>query len=518
MKKILCVLLALAMVCGLGMPVFAAVQKRNITVEVSCACGNTATCKNYVTWGATQITGSTALTKRKMALMSGTPVTVTAVEDPACGMKFLYWEQSGKLKGCIPDKTAKTITLDYSKTTGNDTLKAVFGKAEEATPECTVRFNSKVPYCAAQSATFDEGTEIQLSKVYKGGFYKDIAQLKDDEMFVGYRLAGWGKDSTNPKVDYALDATVKLEDDLELYAVWEAYELDYWTFTLTEHGTLSYHKTLNMIWRDEATVLSYPESFKAYLNGGDKILAATYVPVEAIPNENYEFTGWKLPDGTLFYDKAKLVIGDFRDEFDYSKRDLTLIATFEGCPWTLMFDPAGGTVDPTEKTVRYDAEIGELPVPTRAGYTFLGWFTAQDGGTEVTAKTVYEKTEDSTIIAQWEANDYTLTLDANGGKVEPDTLTVTFDTEIGELPVPTRFGYAFGGWYDKRGNKVLDTTVYQTAGDSRLVARWYDIDTVILDGNGESHPGEVNPATGAPVLFGMLTLVFGGFVLLKKHK
>lgn len=92
MKKILCVLLALVMVCGLGMPVFAAVQKRNITVEVSCACGNTATCKNYVTWGATQITGSTAALKRKMALTSGTPVTVTAVEYPACGMKFLYWE------------------------------------------------------------------------------------------------------------------------------------------------------------------------------------------------------------------------------------------------------------------------------------------------------------------------------------------------------------------------------------------------------------------------------------------
>lgn len=40
---------------------------------------------------------------------------------------------------------------------------------------------------------------------------------------------------------------------------------------------------------------------------------------------------------------------------------------------TVTFDPNGGTVNTTSKVVKYGESYGDLPIPTRAGYTFLGW-------------------------------------------------------------------------------------------------------------------------------------------------
>ena len=41
--------------------------------------------------------------------------------------------------------------------------------------------------------------------------------------------------------------------------------------------------------------------------------------------------------------------------------------------YIVTFDPNGGTVDTTSKEVTYGDPYGELPVPTREGYTFVGW-------------------------------------------------------------------------------------------------------------------------------------------------
>ena len=42
--------------------------------------------------------------------------------------------------------------------------------------------------------------------------------------------------------------------------------------------------------------------------------------------------------------------------------------------YTLTFDPNGGSVSTTSKTITYDDTYGDLPTPTRTGYTFIGWY------------------------------------------------------------------------------------------------------------------------------------------------
>lgn len=45
----------------------------------------------------------------------------------------------------------------------------------------------------------------------------------------------------------------------------------------------------------------------------------------------------------------------------------------EDCSITITFDPEGGSVDTTSKQVKFNSTYGELPTPTREGYTFKGW-------------------------------------------------------------------------------------------------------------------------------------------------
>jgi uncharacterized repeat protein (TIGR02543 family) len=70
---------------------------------------------------------------------------------------------------------------------------------------------------------------------------------------------------------------------------------------------------------------------------------------------------------------------------------------------TVTFNPHGGEVNPTsEQTGTFGRlTLTELPTPTRAGFTFDGWFTSATGSTVVTLDRVY--TANTTIHAQWTA-------------------------------------------------------------------------------------------------------------------
>ena len=71
-----------------------------------------------------------------------------------------------------------------------------------------------------------------------------------------------------------------------------------------------------------------------------------------------------------------------------------------GKEMTITFNADGGNVDPATKTVVYGETVGELPVPTKKYYNFLGWFDAE--GNEYTAETVYTVPGTLTLTAKWE--------------------------------------------------------------------------------------------------------------------
>ena len=66
---------------------------------------------------------------------------------------------------------------------------------------------------------------------------------------------------------------------------------------------------------------------------------------------------------------------------------------------TVTFDANGGTTPTASVTVDKGSPVGTLPMPTRAGFSFVGW--ADDAGADFTETTVVDA--DMTVHAQWVA-------------------------------------------------------------------------------------------------------------------
>ena len=122
---------------------------------------------------------------------------------------------------------------------------------------------------------------------------------------------------------------------------------------------------------------------------------------------------------------------------------------------------------------------------TRKGYTQVGWSTV-DGGEKVYGfEDVYTQNEALTLYPVWNANQYTITFDTNGGS-EIAPITQDYGTEITAPDNPTRKGYTFKGW-----DKEIPETM--PAENITVKAQW-EINqyTIAFDTNGGS---EIAPIT-----------------------
>jgi len=66
----------------------------------------------------------------------------------------------------------------------------------------------------------------------------------------------------------------------------------------------------------------------------------------------------------------------------------------------ITFEPQGGTLTETTRNIEQGNTIGTLPIPTRNGYEFMGWFTEQNGGTEITPNSIVNNSD--TYYAHWQ--------------------------------------------------------------------------------------------------------------------
>lgn len=174
----------------------------------------------------------------------------------------------------------------------------------------------------------------------------------------------------------------------------------------------------------------------------------------------------------------------------------TLVLVSTSNIYTVTFDANGGSTSTTSKTVTYGSTYGTLPTPTRTGYSFAGWYTAQTGGTKIISTSQVTNAYDHTLYAQWAGNSYTVTFNANGGTVSPNTKSVTYGSTYDTLPTPTAptetgYSFTFKGWYTAAsgGTKITSTTSVSTLGNHTLYAQWTQTAnkyTVSFNANGGS--------------------------------
>lgn len=134
------------------------------------------------------------------------------------------------------------------------------------------------------------------------------------------------------------------------------------------------------------------------------------------------------------------------------------------------------------------------------------YYTTQTGTTGTVTKDVESKADFTN-----ERNIYTVTFDANGGKLTGGSKATTGpDGKLGSLPKATKEGEYFAGWYTAKtgGTKVSVNTVY--SGDTTLYARWSKTPVT----------GDENNIVLWGVLLGVsaVALCAGAVILLRKKK
>ena len=65
------------------------------------------------------------------------------------------------------------------------------------------------------------------------------------------------------------------------------------------------------------------------------------------------------------------------------------------------FNANEGSCPTLSKNITYGQKYGDLPVPTRNGYTFDGWYTASEGGTKIISDIIVTALENHTLYAHW---------------------------------------------------------------------------------------------------------------------
>lgn len=206
-----------------------------------------------------------------------------------------------------------------------------------------------------------------------------------------------------------------------------------------------------------------------------------FVPDCDIYKDGQDFAGWDTDES------ADNVVYEAGDGFGIDE-DTTVYAvwTTRQAPDTIIltYNTTGGENGPSEE----DSSVEEgneatftisNTIPTRDGYTFMGWSTTEDGEVEYEAGDEFKATTDSTLYAVWEvevSETVELIYNSKGGENGP----TTEDSGIAEgqdatfnisNTKPTRDGYTFMGWATTDGGDVVysggeelvvntDTTLY----------------------------------------------------------
>ena len=166
----------------------------------------------------------------------------------------------------------------------------------------------------------------------------------------------------------------------------------------------------------------------------------------------------------------------------------------------VMFVSEGEVVKTITRTTHTYISNDEFISVSRTGYTHTGWTNHTEGEDYyITGYNSSYGALSSTITfdAKFSANDYTITLDANGGSCGKDSVEVTYDSYF-ELPVPTRTGYTFDGW-EYNGTNITTTSgscITGFAYDKNITAKAkWSINSYQLTVNSDGNHGSVTSSS-----------------------
>ena len=516
-----------------------------------------------------------------------------------------YGDDTGYLilansKGQVSKGDIATITLTLKKnvTEASFTMKSVYVTLDNnRSPHLEEELKCNVVLAKKYTITYNANTTDTVTGMPSNGEKSDGTDytIAGGPTRANYTFKGWNTNSNGTGTSYPAGSTYNKNEDLTLYAQWEINQA---TLTVNPNGgTWNGSSSSQTFTQGYGTTKTIPnptkspngyivkfnsnggttdtlqttstKSFKNWtLTGGGRLSGTTYTFADKTGTltANYTEDSITLPSSTKTGATFKgwytattggTRVGGAGDNYTPTSA-ITLSAQWEENEYTLTVNPNGGTwngsssnqavkgkynsttaiTNPTapngyivtlnnngetsqiQQTMNFDSWVAtgngsisgivytfgsgdgqltatytynnvELPVPTKTGYTFDGWYTLSSGGTKV--NTPYMPASDITLYAHWIANEYTITFNpGDKGTVSPTSKKVTYDQPYGELPTPVREGYTFVGWFNSSDIKVENTTIVKITGDETLTAKWLGAEyTVTFNPDG----GEVTPTS-----------------------
>ena len=195
----------------------------------------------------------------------------------------------------------------------------------------------------------------------------------------------------------------------------------------------------------------------------------------------YRFSGWYTAQTG----------GEERNKEYAFRADTTLYAQWTAIPKVTFHLNYPGAAAPTQVATNLRGKVERWPAaPTRAGYRFSGWYTAQTGGEKVTSTRTFDA--DATLYAQWTAIPI-VTFHLNyPGAAAPTTTEADSSGKVAVWPAdPARPGYAFHRWADRPSGGEERNKEYVFQADTTIYAQWLRTPTVIFHQNYEGAPAAV---------------------------
>ena len=256
--------------------------------------------------------------------------------------------------------------------------------------------------------------------------------------------------------------------------------------------------SISFKWKFHSSSNNYTTTVDVYV-GSTKV--ASGIELTGNKNDDYRVQTISVPSltGTVM-----LVNTSSNDESNYSLYlddiEICTASTPSASQTAITLSPQGGSGGTASVTATKGEAMPEIDIPTRTGYNFQGYFTANDGsGTKYynadgTSAQDWDKDDATfTLIAYWTANQYNITYKDQGGAAFSGTHAAdkptqhTYGTET-ELKSPTKDGYTFGGWFttsDCTGSAVTSLGATAYTSDITLYAKWTEAKyTVTFNANG----------------------------------
>ena len=288
------------------------------------------------------------------------------------------------------------------------------------------------------TVTFDSngGSTVETQEIKKG----ELATKPADPTKEGFKFIGW----FNGEQQWNFDAD-KVNENITLTAKWEE-EIVYKVSFILSGGTL------------EEEFIEFTDYTKVVLPTPEK--------------ENYVFLGWYK--GSTKYEALK------------ENSDITLTAKWEGVSSPIVYNLNGGEFTGTFKDSYKYGTAYTLPIPTKEGYNFKGWYKNENlTGTALTK--IDNKTIGEVVLyAKWEAKPPMVTYELNGGNWQWTSREAIVDEFLNDA-------LAWAGKTNKPNGMVQGTgetsvgfanvfsSIYGIFSDSKYADKWGWLKTYIIE-------------------------------------